>query len=230
VHRRNRRREGQNESDEWRAERAEPRTTGSVNSTLHESVDHVLTRRAPDLVDHERTTSQSRAARRGSPTSAQSLPPPRRADVSQARSTNSARGAWSTQITWCRTKAPKQWPGSIPIPSGRTRPARAPWVRHVLAFAYDQAAPALSIIAFLEMLARALLILGAVSCREIVRRSACAPQQVHGFCFAEETMTFPVTENIAKSQRHISFYLACGMPEAPPIIFLHGKYRQRAGS
>jgi hypothetical protein len=83
-------------------------------------------------------------------------------------------GAWSTQITWCRTKAPTQWPGSIPIPSGRTRPARAPWVRHVLAFACDQAAPALSIIAFLEMLARALLILGAVSCREMVRRSACA--------------------------------------------------------
>ena len=40
--------------------------------------------------------------------------------------------------------------------------------------------------------------------------------------FAEETMIFPVTENIAKSQRHISFYLACGMPEATPIIFLHG--------
>ena len=35
-------------------------------------------------------------------------------------------------------------------------------------------------------------------------------------------MSFPVTENIAKSQRHISFYLACGMPEATPIIFLHG--------
>ena len=35
-------------------------------------------------------------------------------------------------------------------------------------------------------------------------------------------MIFPVTENIAKSQRHISFYLACGMPEATPIIFLHG--------
>ena len=28
-------------------------------------------------------------------------------------------------------------------------------------------------------------------------------------------MSFPVTENIAKSQRHISFYLACGMPESP---------------
>ena len=35
-------------------------------------------------------------------------------------------------------------------------------------------------------------------------------------------MSFPVTENIAKSQRHISFYLACGMPESTPIIFLHG--------
>ena len=35
-------------------------------------------------------------------------------------------------------------------------------------------------------------------------------------------MNFPVTENIAKSQRHTSFYLACGMSEATPIIFLHG--------
>ena len=35
-------------------------------------------------------------------------------------------------------------------------------------------------------------------------------------------MNFPVTENIAKSQRHTSFYLACDMSEATPIIFLHG--------
>ena len=35
-------------------------------------------------------------------------------------------------------------------------------------------------------------------------------------------MIFPITENIAKSQRHTSFYLACGMSEAVPIIFLHG--------
>jgi pimeloyl-ACP methyl ester carboxylesterase len=35
-------------------------------------------------------------------------------------------------------------------------------------------------------------------------------------------MIFPLTENIAKSQRHTSFYLACGMSEATPIIFLHG--------
>jgi pimeloyl-ACP methyl ester carboxylesterase len=35
-------------------------------------------------------------------------------------------------------------------------------------------------------------------------------------------MIFPVTENVAKSQRHTSFYLACGMSDATPIIFLHG--------
>jgi pimeloyl-ACP methyl ester carboxylesterase len=35
-------------------------------------------------------------------------------------------------------------------------------------------------------------------------------------------MTFPILENVAKSSRHTSFYLACGMPEATPIIFVHG--------
>ena len=35
-------------------------------------------------------------------------------------------------------------------------------------------------------------------------------------------MIFPVTEHIAKSQRHSSFYLACGVSDATPIIFLHG--------
>ena len=35
-------------------------------------------------------------------------------------------------------------------------------------------------------------------------------------------MIFPVTDNVAKSQRHTSFYLACGMSDATPIIFLHG--------
>jgi pimeloyl-ACP methyl ester carboxylesterase len=36
------------------------------------------------------------------------------------------------------------------------------------------------------------------------------------------TMTFPITEYVAKSQRHASFYLACGKRGATPIIFLHG--------
>jgi pimeloyl-ACP methyl ester carboxylesterase len=35
-------------------------------------------------------------------------------------------------------------------------------------------------------------------------------------------MNLPVTENIAKSQRHTSFYLDCGVPQETPIIFLHG--------
>jgi pimeloyl-ACP methyl ester carboxylesterase len=35
-------------------------------------------------------------------------------------------------------------------------------------------------------------------------------------------MTFPVTEHVAKSARHTSFYLAAGNPRATPIIFLHG--------
>jgi pimeloyl-ACP methyl ester carboxylesterase len=35
-------------------------------------------------------------------------------------------------------------------------------------------------------------------------------------------MTFPITEYVAKSQRHTSFYLACGKRGATPIIFLHG--------
>jgi len=35
-------------------------------------------------------------------------------------------------------------------------------------------------------------------------------------------MTFPVTEHIARSSRHTSFYLACGAENAPLIIFVHG--------
>lgn len=35
-------------------------------------------------------------------------------------------------------------------------------------------------------------------------------------------MTHPVLDNIAKSQRHTSFYLSCGAAEATPIIFVHG--------
>jgi pimeloyl-ACP methyl ester carboxylesterase len=35
-------------------------------------------------------------------------------------------------------------------------------------------------------------------------------------------MIFPIFENVAKSQRHTTFYLACGAPRATPIIFLHG--------
>jgi len=35
-------------------------------------------------------------------------------------------------------------------------------------------------------------------------------------------MTFPVTEHVAKSSRHTTFYLACGGEDATPIIFVHG--------
>jgi pimeloyl-ACP methyl ester carboxylesterase len=33
---------------------------------------------------------------------------------------------------------------------------------------------------------------------------------------------FPVTEHVAKSARHTTFYLACGAEDAPAIIFTHG--------
>jgi pimeloyl-ACP methyl ester carboxylesterase len=33
---------------------------------------------------------------------------------------------------------------------------------------------------------------------------------------------FPVTEHTIATPRHKTFFLACGAPEAPPIIFLHG--------
>ena len=35
-------------------------------------------------------------------------------------------------------------------------------------------------------------------------------------------MPFPVTDNVVKSARHTTFYLACGAADAPAIIFLHG--------
>jgi len=35
-------------------------------------------------------------------------------------------------------------------------------------------------------------------------------------------MDIPVTEHVVKSGRHTTFYLACGRPQATPIIFLHG--------
>src|ERR1700688_1673062 len=35
-------------------------------------------------------------------------------------------------------------------------------------------------------------------------------------------MIFPVTENIAKTDRHTSFYLACGAEDAPLLVFVHG--------
>jgi pimeloyl-ACP methyl ester carboxylesterase len=35
-------------------------------------------------------------------------------------------------------------------------------------------------------------------------------------------MTFPVTENILKTDRHKTFYLACGAEDAPLIVFVHG--------
>ena len=33
---------------------------------------------------------------------------------------------------------------------------------------------------------------------------------------------FPVTEHVAKTARHTTFYLACGAADAPAIIFVHG--------
>ena len=35
-------------------------------------------------------------------------------------------------------------------------------------------------------------------------------------------MTHPILENIAKTDRHTTFYLSCGAAEATPIIFVHG--------
>ena len=35
-------------------------------------------------------------------------------------------------------------------------------------------------------------------------------------------MTFPVTDNVVKTARHTTFYLACGAVDAPAIIFVHG--------
>jgi pimeloyl-ACP methyl ester carboxylesterase len=35
-------------------------------------------------------------------------------------------------------------------------------------------------------------------------------------------MQFPVTEHVAKSARHTSFYLACGPEDGPLVIFVHG--------
>jgi pimeloyl-ACP methyl ester carboxylesterase len=35
-------------------------------------------------------------------------------------------------------------------------------------------------------------------------------------------MTLRISEHVAKSARHTTFYLACGAPSATPIIFLHG--------
>jgi pimeloyl-ACP methyl ester carboxylesterase len=35
-------------------------------------------------------------------------------------------------------------------------------------------------------------------------------------------MPFPITEHVAKTMRHTTAYLACGAPDAPAIVFLHG--------
>ncbi|HVZ08209.1 alpha/beta fold hydrolase [Rhodopila sp.] len=35
-------------------------------------------------------------------------------------------------------------------------------------------------------------------------------------------MPFPITEHVVRTSRHTTFYLACGRPDATPLIFLHG--------
>jgi pimeloyl-ACP methyl ester carboxylesterase len=35
-------------------------------------------------------------------------------------------------------------------------------------------------------------------------------------------MPFPITEHVARSARHTTFYLACGPQDGPPIVFVHG--------
>jgi pimeloyl-ACP methyl ester carboxylesterase len=35
-------------------------------------------------------------------------------------------------------------------------------------------------------------------------------------------MTYPITEHVAKTARHTTFYLSCGAPKATPMIYLHG--------
>jgi len=35
-------------------------------------------------------------------------------------------------------------------------------------------------------------------------------------------MGFPVLENVVKTSRHTTFYLSCGAPDAPLIVFVHG--------
>jgi pimeloyl-ACP methyl ester carboxylesterase len=39
---------------------------------------------------------------------------------------------------------------------------------------------------------------------------------------ADENMSLPLTEHIAKTPRHTSYYLACGAAQGTAIIFLHG--------
>jgi len=35
-------------------------------------------------------------------------------------------------------------------------------------------------------------------------------------------MHLPLTENLLKTERHRTFYLACGVESAPLIVFVHG--------
>jgi pimeloyl-ACP methyl ester carboxylesterase len=35
-------------------------------------------------------------------------------------------------------------------------------------------------------------------------------------------MKYPLTENVAKTERHTTFYLGCGPEDAPLIVFVHG--------
>ena len=35
-------------------------------------------------------------------------------------------------------------------------------------------------------------------------------------------MIYPITERTVENERHRTFYLAAGSPDAPPIVFVHG--------
>src|SRR5215510_1750669 len=59
----------------------------------------------------------------------------------------------------------------------------------------------------------------AVFCLKKKKRVGGSPRQ--GRTGRNVAMSFPVTEHIAKSSRHTSFYLACGGAHRPALIFVH---------
>lgn len=50
----------------------------------------------------------------------------------------------------------------------------------------------------------------------------CTPPPWLSEKLKDQTMTFPVLDNITKSARHTTFYLSCGNADATPMIFVHG--------